>query len=29
MSYVAWKLLRRLPKPVVLVLMIFALAARA
>jgi hypothetical protein len=29
MSYVAWKILRRLPKPVVLVLVIFVLAAAA
>ena len=29
MSYIAWKILRRLPKPVVLVLLIFVLAAAA
>lgn len=29
MSYVAWKILRRLPRPLVLVLMIFVLAAAA
>ncbi len=29
MSYVAWKILRKLPRPLVLVIMIFALAAAA
>ena len=29
MSYVAWKILRRLPKPLMLVLFIFVLAAAA
>jgi hypothetical protein len=29
MSYVAWKILRKLPRPVVLVLMIFVLVAAA
>lgn len=29
MSFIAWKILRRLPKPLVLVLVIFVLAARA
>lgn len=29
MSFVAWKILRRLPKPILLVLLIFVLAAAA
>jgi hypothetical protein len=29
MSFVAWKILRKLPRPVVLVLMIFVLVAAA
>jgi hypothetical protein len=29
MSFVAWKILRRLPKPLLLVLLIFVLAAAA
>jgi hypothetical protein len=29
MSYVAWKILRKLPRPLVLVIMIFVLAAAA
>ena len=29
MSYVAWKILRRLPKPLMLVLFIFVLVAAA
>jgi hypothetical protein len=29
MSFIAWKILRRLPKPLLLVLLIFVLAAAA
>jgi hypothetical protein len=29
MSYVAWKILRKLPRPLVLVIMIFVMAAAA
>jgi len=29
MSYLAWKILRKLPRPLVLVIMIFVLAAAA
>ena len=29
MSFVAWKILRRLPKPLLLLMVIFALAAAA